>query len=147
MRLLVVDDDADVREALRGVLSDEGFTVDTATDGRHALEVLAHGPLPDVLILDWMMPVMNGIELRRALLADARLCRLPVVFLTADARLQGHAGELRAAVVLTKPVKLDELLSAVQQAGTARPAEPAAAPAAQAEPLFALASAGKPRQR
>jgi len=120
-RVLVVDDDPDVREALVGVLVDQGFRVETACDGREALLALARAPRPDVILLDWMMPSMDGIELRGALLADPELANVPVVFLSADARLSSRALELRARV-LNKPVKLDALVAALRQAAFPAPA-------------------------
>lgn len=118
-RLLVVDDDDDVRDALVSVLGDEGFEVSEAADGLEALALLEEGPLPDVLLLDWMMPVMNGVELRRALLRNPRLAGLPVVFLSADARLASRARELEASAVLSKPVRLDDLVAALERARAA----------------------------
>lgn len=114
-RVLVVDDDEEVREALIGVLVDEGFGVEAACDGRQALSALARPPLPDVILLDWVMPSMNGVELRGALLADPGLALVPVVFLTSDSRLSSRATELRAHI-LSKPVKVDLLVAALRQA-------------------------------
>jgi len=119
-RVLVVDDDEAVREALVGVLVDQGFRVEVAGDGLEALSALARPPLPDVILLDGVMPAMDGLELRGLLLADPGLALVPVVFLSADSRLPRRAAELRAQV-LSKPVMRDALVAAVRQAaGPAR---------------------------
>jgi len=123
-RVLVVDDDEAVREALTNVLLDQGFRVEVARDGLEALAALARPPLPDVILLDGVMPVMDGLELRRLLLADPGLAPVPVVFLSADGRLPRRAEELRAQV-LSKPVMRDALLAALRQAaGPSRPQAP-----------------------
>jgi len=114
MRVLVVDDDEDVRDALVGILAEEGFSVEAACDGREALTTLVQ-PLPDVILLDWMMPTMDGIEFRGTLLKDPELARVPVVFLTADPRLTARSGELKANV-LCKPVKVHALVAALRGA-------------------------------
>lgn len=118
-RVLVVDDDEDLREALRLVLGDAGWAVDLAPDGAAGLLALAERPRPDVILLDSMMPVMDGERMRRALLADPGTADLPVVFLSADRRLGARATELRAAAVLAKPVKLEVLLDALALAANA----------------------------
>lgn len=107
--VFVVDDDVDVREALCEVLSDCGFEVSSAGDGLEALAQLGDGLRPRVILLDLMMPRMDGAELRDRLQQDAALAAVPVVMLTADRRGEEglHTG---ADAQLEKPVDLDELL-------------------------------------
>src|SRR3954462_5227726 len=82
--ILVVEDDHDVRVAVRNTLEDEGYRVLSVTDGRRALELLERGAEPpSVNLLDLMLPVMDGWELAARLRASARLCRIPVVVMTA----------------------------------------------------------------
>ena len=110
--VLVVEDDDDVRAALSDVLEDEGYEVLSAGDGEQALRALRGGrELPCAILLDLWMPVMDGWQLRRELLADAKLRQIPVIVLTAarDERTR----ELEAAEVLTKPVRLERLLGAL----------------------------------
>src|SRR5689334_2615449 len=84
VRVLVVDDDHLLRRLLRHRLEARGFAVEEAEDGRQTLARLEDGPtLPDVLVLDAMMPSVDGFEVLRRLRADAATARLPVVMLTA----------------------------------------------------------------
>src|SRR6187549_1262395 len=96
--ILVVEDDTDIRESLVEVLEDEGFGVRAAADGRQALDVLrAERPLPDLILLDLMMPVMNGFQFREQQLSDAAFAGIPVVVVTADANARAKAESLNAA--------------------------------------------------
>src|SRR5690349_16993945 len=90
-RVLVVDDDADIRETVSLILEDEGYEVQSAQDGAAALGVLRAGPLPDVILLDLMMPVMNGWQFREQQTRDPRLAAIPVVVLSADSSLRDKA--------------------------------------------------------
>src|SRR5690242_7123757 len=86
--LLVVEDDADVREALIEVLADHGYFALAAANGREALEILrAEGPRPSVILLDIMMPVMDGQQFRAAQLEDPELAAIPVIVLSAHAKV------------------------------------------------------------
>ena len=77
--VLIVEDHQDVRTTLAWLLRVEGFRVATAADGREALDVLREGPLPDLIVLDLRMPVMDGWEFLACKRRDARLTRIPVV--------------------------------------------------------------------
>lgn len=102
--ILLVEDDTDLREALAEFLADEGFgPVDTAANGAEALRKLHDGPPPGVILLDLMMPVMDGWAFRRAQLADSQLAPIPVVVLSAADSLPDVSASLR------KPVDLDAL--------------------------------------
>ena len=81
--VLVVDDDQAVRDALRELLETEGYAVEEAADGRSALQRLQAGLRPSVILLDLMMPVMDGWDFRQAQLADPNLRDLPVLIITA----------------------------------------------------------------
>jgi two-component system response regulator MprA len=112
MRLLVVDDDPDVRESLRDSLEFEGYTVATAGDGTQALrQLLALEARPDLAIVDLMMPGMNGLEVCRRLRADGE--RMPVLMLTARDGLGDRVTGLDAGAddYLVKPFALEELLA------------------------------------
>ncbi|HYD43351.1 MAG TPA: response regulator [Anaeromyxobacter sp.] len=119
--IVVVDDDHDVREALGEVLTEEGFDTRLFESARAALEFLrAHGdgePPPALILLDLMMPGMNGWQFREEQLRDERLKDIPVVVITAS-RLGSEA--IRAREVLFKPVALGDLLDAVHR-NTAKP--------------------------
>jgi two-component system chemotaxis response regulator CheY len=84
MRALVVDDSRAMRLILGRVLRDRGSDVSQAGDGREALDVLVAGPLPDVVLVDWNMPVMNGLELVQALRQDATYAGVRIVMVTTE---------------------------------------------------------------
>jgi two-component system response regulator MprA len=111
VRLLVVDDDPNVRESLRDSLEFEGYAVDTAPDGDRALDRLLAEPGPDLAIVDLMMPGMDGLEVCRRLRASG--ARMPVLMLTARDGLGDRITGLDAGAddYLVKPFALEELLA------------------------------------
>jgi CheY-like chemotaxis protein len=111
--VMIVDDDDAIREALEDVLSDEGYEVVGVSDGQQALDYLHGEKRPSAILVDLWMPVMDGWKFLDALLEDPRLCRIPLVVLTA-ARDQ-RARDLRVAEVLTKPVQLQQVLGALER--------------------------------
>jgi len=113
--VLVVEDDRDVRESLVAVLEDAGYRVMSAADGRVALEVLRAGPLPAVILLDLMMPVMDGFEFRAEQKRDPALDHIPVVVFTARWYPAELGGRLEANGYLTKPIRVDALLELVSR--------------------------------
>lgn len=114
--VLVVDDDADVRASVAEALSDSGFRPLQAENGREALRRLQEGARPDAILLDLMMPIMDGWALREALLAAPALATIPVVVFTAHGITPEQAAPLRAQAVLRKPVGLQALLDALARA-------------------------------
>jgi CheY-like chemotaxis protein len=114
-QILVVEDDSDIREDLAELLRDEGYRVTTAGNGAEALEQLRSQRTPCLILLDLMMPVMDGWEFRRRMLADERLARVPTVLLTSAADPQDHAVNLNVADVMTKPIRLDRLYATVDR--------------------------------
>jgi len=112
--ILIVEDDPDVRDTLREVLESEGLSVMTATNGKEALERLASSPRPCMILLDLLMPVMNGLEVLDALRLDPRLATIPVIIVSAHDHLAGQAKG--ATGFLKKPVDLDVLVETVQRA-------------------------------
>jgi two-component system chemotaxis response regulator CheY len=111
-RVLVVDDDPDILDALSEILEAEGYDVQRARNGREALQRLEQG-LPDLVLLDLMMPVMDGWEFARSLAPGARP---PIIVLSADRNVSSKAKEIGALDWLAKPFELSELLSAVRRA-------------------------------
>ena len=108
--VLVVEDNADLRESLAAILDDAGYTVLTAADGRDALALAAEHP-PALVLLDLQMPVMDGQE---ALVGLRQLPeRIPVVFMSAGLRARDAAARHDVEGYLEKPFELDELLRLV----------------------------------
>jgi CheY-like chemotaxis protein len=113
--ILVVDDDADIRESLEVLLQLHGYRVALAGDGVEALAWLRGGAHPCLILLDLMMPRMNGVQLRHELAADPQLAGIPIVVITgAGAYAQAKAVELDAQI-LRKPFDLRTLLATVQR--------------------------------
>jgi two-component system response regulator MprA len=110
-RVLVVDDEPMVRETLGQVLSDEGYVVDLAVDGETALERV-RAARPDAILLDLMMPGMNGRQFLQALRDDPSCATIPVMIMTAVHGLEISA-TLGASEVVEKPFNVDELLNKV----------------------------------
>ncbi|MCO5167968.1 MAG: response regulator [Planctomycetes bacterium] len=111
--ILLVDDDVDVRATLAEALDELGFRPLEAEHGAAALRLLRDGARPDAVLLDLMMPVMDGWALRTHLLADPALASIPVVVFTAHGVTPEAAASLRADALLRKPVGLQELLDAL----------------------------------
>ena len=109
--ILLVEDNDDVREMMAVALELGGHTVWAATNGRDALAMLRERPRPCLILLDLMMPVMNGWELRAALRADRRLADIPVVVVSAVTADIAH--RLNGAEYVPKPVDIDHLLDIV----------------------------------
>jgi CheY-like chemotaxis protein len=113
--ILVAEDDHEIREAMDALLSEVGYRVFTAADGKQALELLrsllGSSEFPMVLLLDLMMPVMNGWEVLTELHKDPALSALPVVIVSAFAE-QAPKNGVRA--VLRKPVEVGRLLGALE---------------------------------
>ena len=112
--VLIVDDDADIRETIDMVLQGSGYHCCGARDGAEALECLKADPLPDVILLDMMMPGMNGQEFRSEQLKDARLAKVPVVLVSADDKANQKASVLGISRVLRKPFDIPALVAAVR---------------------------------
>jgi CheY-like chemotaxis protein len=114
-RVMVVEDDGLIRESLLEVLADQGYQVIGAGNGREALAALATAPRPDVILLDLMMPVMDGRSFRDEQLRDPDLAGIPVVVLSAASDVLRVAADMGAAGVLRKPVTLGALLAELRR--------------------------------
>jgi CheY-like chemotaxis protein len=105
-RILIVEDDADVREALAEAMADAGAEVVVASDGVDALEALRAGPRPSLILLDLRLPRLGGDEFLRELRSDPRFEHLPVITMTGGT---GAAGGGEIVARLKKPIDLDDL--------------------------------------
>jgi CheY-like chemotaxis protein len=113
-KLLVVEDDPDLRDALSDALSASGYSVDCAGNGREALDYLEGTAPPCLVLLDLTMPVMNGWEFRAEQTRNEKIASIPVVVLTAEPRADLH-GTLAADECLTKPIELGRLLTVISR--------------------------------
>ena len=120
-RVLIVEDERHIIESLSFVLESEGFEVASELDGEAGLRRL-RTERPDVLVLDLMMPKMNGLEVLKAIKADAALRTIPVVVLTAKGRQQDRrmAEEIGVDAFMTKPFSNRDVVEAVRRLAPAR---------------------------
>ncbi|HLK91408.1 MAG TPA: response regulator [Polyangia bacterium] len=114
-RILVVEDDDDIREVMQEALASEGFWVDVAKDGLDALGKLDAGGAAPLILLDMMMPRMDGETFLKALRGRPALADAPVVVISGNAAVREKAKNLQAAACLVKPFELDELLGLVRR--------------------------------
>ena len=114
MKILIVDDERAVRESLRRALELEGYEIELAEDGAEALERLESQPEPDAMVLDVLMPRVDGLEVSRTVRRNGS--RLPILMLTARTQVEDRVEGLDAGAddYLTKPFALEELLARVR---------------------------------
>jgi CheY-like chemotaxis protein len=118
--VLIVEDDADIREDLADVLRSEGYQTATASNGLEARGWLRSArSLPGCILLDLMMPVMDGWRFRVEQLQDARIARIPVVVLSGAGDVRQEAAALGVADYLQKPFELSALMEAVERSCSA----------------------------
>jgi CheY-like chemotaxis protein len=114
--ILVVDDELDLREMICDLLEDHGFSTHGATDGRAALTWLTEQPRPPkIIILDAMMPRMDGPSFRAELLKDPALADIPVILMTAAVNADQIASNMGVTHLLRKPVRTDAILWAIRE--------------------------------
>jgi CheY-like chemotaxis protein len=111
--VLVVDDEFGITDALRDLLTDEGFQVVVARNGKDGLKRLAEHR-PDIVLLDYMMPVMNGRDVMLAMARDEALRHIPVVLMSAVPRSSLPA-DCQPSLFLRKPFEVEVLLSALDR--------------------------------
>jgi CheY-like chemotaxis protein len=113
--ILVVDDDYDVRHGIAEILEDEGYLPAMASNGAEALQLLREGLKPRLILLDLMMPVMDGESFCRSWRSDAHLHAIPVVIISADAAAKEKSHSCGANALLKKPVQLKTLLETAEK--------------------------------
>ncbi len=112
--VLVIDDDADIRGALVGVLEEQGYHAISASNGLEALEVLRILPTPpSVILLDLMMPVMDGWQFCAEQRQDPLLSKIPVVVVSAHGNVEAEASQVSASAYLRKPFLIQDLLHTI----------------------------------
>jgi len=111
--ILVIEDDEGIREGFSMMLGFEGYTVLTANNGKEGLEILQGGQRPCLIVLDLMMPVMNGLEFLEVIKNDSKLATIPVVLVTA---FHDRTNLVKWPIqILKKPVDYDLLMTAVKK--------------------------------
>jgi CheY-like chemotaxis protein len=113
LRILLVDDDDEIREPLADLLSDEGYNVYEAANGREALNLLDNIPRPDLILLDIFMPEMDGFEFRRHQLASEKFREIPVIVMSADPDINEARDATQARDFFRKPFNVTSLLGSL----------------------------------
>jgi CheY-like chemotaxis protein len=133
--VLVIDDDREVRESLRTLLQLDGHKVKTARDGQDALKQLRGGLRPSIILLDLMMPAMDGQHFRAEQLRDPEFAHIPVVVLSGHYDPQQNAASLGAVASLRKPADIDTVLQLIEAHGVRHyESTPSCRPAAPVRP-------------
>lgn len=108
--ILVIEDDLEIRQTLVDVLNDEGYDVVASENGQRGLEILqTSDELPCLIIVDWMMPVMDGDSFRREQMRDQRFSKVPTVLFSANGRVSQKANDAGYSEYLKKPIDLEQL--------------------------------------
>lgn len=114
-KILIIEDDYSTRAILKLSLENASYEVITAENGSEAMELLATMKhLPALILLDMVMPVMNGIEFRKLQMANKKISRIPVILLTANNNFQDYKERLQAYEFLNKPVDIKDLLYIIE---------------------------------
>jgi CheY-like chemotaxis protein len=111
--ILVVDDDADIREVLTEVLAEQGYRALTASNGAEALSILRNGSVPCMVLLDLMMPVMDGYLFLEEFKREPTLASIPVAVITAGRQVEWE--RLGGTEVVSKPIRLPHLMSIIHR--------------------------------
>jgi CheY-like chemotaxis protein len=113
--ILVVDDDLDIREAVVDTLIDEGYEAVAVGDGAAGLDYLRDRPAPGLVLLDWNMTPMNGLDFMREVAKEPLWASVPIALLTADAKAEDKVKLASFVGYLRKPMKLPDLLGLVER--------------------------------
>lgn len=115
-KLLVVEDDRDIRKSMERLLQSEGYAVEMAENGLEALNLLQNGSaLPQLIILDLMMPQMDGFQFREEQAKNAKISHIPVIVMTADGHIDEKKVRANAVAALRKPADIDVILNTIKK--------------------------------
>ncbi len=111
--ILIVEDEMDIRESLKDILEAENYSICTAANGLEALALLQNAAAPKLILLDFLMPLMNGLEFREQQAHLPHLAKIPVILMSADKYIQTKAEQIDVKYV-KKPIDLETLLSTIK---------------------------------
>ena len=114
-RILVVEDDNSIRELLVELLQSEGYEVSSAVNGLEGLKCLENERKPDLILIDLMMPVMDGYSFRSEQMKHPLWSKIPVVVMSAEANAKEKMKNFNITAFLSKPVELDTILKTVEK--------------------------------
>lgn len=112
--VLIIEDDKSIRDSLAQLLEFEGYNVTGAANGQEGLDCL-QGLEPCMILLDLMMPIMDGWQFSSQVKADPKLSRIPLVLISADGNIHQKAQQVQALGYLKKPINVDRLLGTIKQ--------------------------------
>ena len=112
-KILVVEDDTSIRELLVELLESESYEVDSAVNGLEAIKLLESGNLPDLILIDLMMPIMDGYSFRTEQLKNIAWSKIPTVVMSAEANAKEKMKNFQITAFLSKPVELETILNTV----------------------------------
>lgn len=112
-KILVVEDDTSIRELLVELLESESYKVYSAVNGLEALKLLEAGNLPDLILIDLMMPIMDGYAFRTEQLKNAVWSKIPTIVMSAEANAKEKMKNFQITAFLSKPVELETILNTV----------------------------------
>lgn len=115
-KILIIEDDKDILETLQELLESQGYLIALAENGLDALKVLRDSlQLPDLILLDYMMPEMDGASFRVEQIKDRRISEIPVLLMTADAHPDLKRAQIGARDFVKKPLDIDKFLASVEK--------------------------------
>jgi CheY-like chemotaxis protein len=114
-KILVIEDDTSIRELLVELLESEGYTVASAVNGLEGIRYLQGNPSPDLILIDLMMPVMDGYAFRTEQLKHEAWSKIPTVVMSAEANAKEKMKNFNISAFLTKPVELETILKTVSR--------------------------------
>jgi CheY-like chemotaxis protein len=112
-KILVVEDDTSIRELLVELLESESYEVYSAINGLEALKLLEAGNLPDLILIDLMMPIMDGYSFRTEQLKNTVWSKIPTIVMSAEANAKEKMRNFQITAFLSKPVELETILNTV----------------------------------
>ena len=114
--ILIIEDDKDILEVLKDLLESEGYQVSLAENGQEALDLLDRSTdLPGLILVDLMMPIMDGFQFRQRQSADERFKNIPVVVMSADGYLEAKKKRIGVETLMKKPLDLENFLSIISE--------------------------------
>ncbi|MES3039372.1 MAG: response regulator [Bdellovibrionota bacterium] len=114
--IFVIEDSEDIRDLIKLLYESEGYPVEFAGDGKEALEKLrSFAPPPCVILLDLMMPGMDGYQFRAEQIKDSKMAAIPTLVMTADSNAEEKAKRVGASGFLRKPVNIDVLIKVAEK--------------------------------
>ena len=112
--ILVIEDDFGIQDSIKLILESEGYKVSLANNGKEAMDQLKSTSLPCLILLDLMMPIMDGWTFRSEQIKDPVLSKIPVIIMSADGQIQQKTDSVNATAFLKKPIHLDILLKTIK---------------------------------